>query len=116
LGALDGTHIHASVPASDRARYRNRKGDISQNVLAACTFDMRFCYVLSGWEGSAADSHIFEDAHQVNFRIPAGKYYLGDAGFPNCDECLVPYRGAHYHLREWGHVQQRFGSSSRVIQ
>ena len=29
------------------ARFRNRKGDLAQNVMAACNFDMEFIYVLS---------------------------------------------------------------------
>ena len=62
LGAIDGIHIEAIVPEDAIAQYQNRKGFISQNVLAACTFDMRFCYIQSGWEGSAADGQIFEDA------------------------------------------------------
>ena len=102
LGALDGTHIYASVPAEDRARFRNRKGFISQNVLAVCDFNMIFVYVVTGWEGSAADSVVLEDARLNDFRIPSGKFYLGDAGFPLSDSVLVPYRGVRYHLREWG--------------
>ena len=45
------------------APYQNQKGFLSQNVLAACTFNMHFCYVLPGWEGSASDGHVFDDAH-----------------------------------------------------
>ena len=30
--------------------YRNRKGRTSQNVLCACDFDMRFTFVVAGWE------------------------------------------------------------------
>ena len=33
LGALDGTHIQMTIPIEDRAKYRNRKGDLSTNVL-----------------------------------------------------------------------------------
>jgi len=44
LGAVDGTHIESFIPSEDVPRYRNRKGGLSQNVLAACTFDLRFCY------------------------------------------------------------------------
>src|ERR1700761_3976984 len=80
IGAIDGTHINATPPAQDRARYRDRKGGMSQNVLAACTFDMQFCYILSGWEGSAADGAIYQDARATDFRIPEDKYYLADAG------------------------------------
>lgn len=102
LGALDGTHIDAFIPdESQIARNRNRKGGLTQNVLAATTFDMRFAYVRAGWEGSAADSRVFADARATDFAIPPGKYYLGDAGFPACDALLVPYRGVRYHLKEW---------------
>src|SRR5882724_2094047 len=43
--------IFQLTPASDQACYHNHKGGISQNVLAATTFDMHLCYILSGWEG-----------------------------------------------------------------
>lgn len=50
------------VKGPEKASYRNRKGVISQNVLAACNFDLQFIYVLSGWEGSAHDSKVLQDA------------------------------------------------------
>lgn len=46
----------------DKARYRNRKGDVSCNVLAVCDTNLNFVFVLGGWEGSAADSRILRDA------------------------------------------------------
>ncbi|KAL2492497.1 putative harbinger transposase-derived nuclease [Abeliophyllum distichum] len=58
VGVIDGTHIAANVPVEDQARYRNMKQVISQNVLVACTFDMKFTYVLAGWEGSAHDGRL----------------------------------------------------------
>jgi 3D (Asp-Asp-Asp) domain-containing protein len=48
IGALDGTHIDVYLPPQDQARYRNRKGHLSQNVLAACNFELQFTYILSG--------------------------------------------------------------------
>src|SRR5882757_8666251 len=39
-GAIDGTHIDAFVPDDAVAQYHNCKGSFSQNVFAACTFDM----------------------------------------------------------------------------
>ena len=116
IGALDGTHIHAAVPSEDRACFRNCKGGVSQNVLAACDFDFKFTYVLSGWEGSAADSAVWEDARTSDFRIPEGKLYLGDAGFPSSKYLLVPYRGVCYHLHEWGIVEQRYVSFLSVYE
>ena len=107
-GSIDGSHIDVWVPADDSARFRNRKGRLSQNILAACTFDLQFSYVLSGWEGSASDSQIFDDARRTDFGIRPGKFYLADAGFPGCDNLLVPYRGVRYHLKEWGRVNLRY--------
>ncbi|XP_075491867.1 uncharacterized protein LOC142530003 [Primulina tabacum] len=67
IGAIDGTdHIPATVSGRDNNSYRNRHGVISQNVLAACNFDLDFIYVLSRWEGSAHDSHVLADALSRN--------------------------------------------------
>ena len=66
---------------------------------------MQFTYVLSGWEGSMADASIYHDARLSDLAIPDNKYYLADAGFPNCRQLLVPYRGQRYHLAEWGRAQ-----------
>jgi hypothetical protein len=108
LAAIDGTHVPFYPATKDAAPYRNKSGRLSMNVLAACTFDLRFCYVLVGWEGSACDSHIFYAARQADLSIPPGKYYLGDAGFPSCDVLLVPYRNVRYHLKEWDRGNNRF--------
>ncbi|KAL8500325.1 hypothetical protein ACS0TY_020068 [Phlomoides rotata] len=62
LGALDGTYIPVKVLATDIPRYRNRKGFVSVNVLAVCDRNINYIYVLSGWEGSAADSRVLRDA------------------------------------------------------
>ena len=107
-GAVDGSLLDAFVALNDMARYRSRKGRISTNLLAACHFNLLFCYLLSGWEGSAADGRVFDDARRTDFEIPPGTYYLGDAGFPLCDVLLVPYRGVRYHLKEWAQSGQRY--------
>lgn len=108
IGAIDGTHIPVSPPHDERAPWRDRSGNLSQNVLAICNFDMKFTDVLVGWEGSTADSTLWVEAHRENaVHIPDGKYVLGDAGFPNCDKCLAPYRGVRYHLKEWARSSSR---------
>ena len=106
--ALDGTHIPAFVPAHLAKPYRNRKGFLSQNVLAACSFDMRFTYVLAGWEGSAADSTVLSDAYTKGLTVPEGKYDLADAGYGLSRRILTPYRGVRYHLKEWKQGRQRY--------
>ncbi|XP_057775531.1 uncharacterized protein LOC130994506 [Salvia miltiorrhiza] len=74
LGALDGTYINVMVSNNDKARYRTRKGQISTNVLGVCDRNLRFVYILSGWEGSAADSRILRDAinRPHGLKVPKG--------------------------------------------
>ncbi|GLT76808.1 hypothetical protein SLA2020_484460 [Shorea laevis] len=72
LGALDGTHIKMRVPVVDKPRYRNRKGEITTNVLG-----------------------------EKGLIVPHGYYYLVDAGYTNCKGFLAPYRGQRYHLNDW---------------
>ncbi|CAO2201993.1 unnamed protein product, partial [Urochloa humidicola] len=103
IGALDGTHIPAFVPENIVNRFRGRKSYPTQNVLAAVDFDLRFTYVLAGWEGSAHDSVILRSALQRSNGIPMpeGKYYLADAGYAARPGILPPYRGVRYHLKEY---------------
>ncbi|PKI54106.1 hypothetical protein CRG98_025501 [Punica granatum] len=106
--ALDRTYIKIRVPGVDRPRYRTRKGDIATNVLGVCTPYMQFAYVLSGWEGSAADGRVLRDAlfgeHGLRvffaLLLNIGCYYLVDAGYTNCEGFLAPFRGQKYHLNE----------------
>ncbi|KAL5712894.1 hypothetical protein ACHQM5_015018 [Ranunculus cassubicifolius] len=103
IGAIDGTHFPVNVPLADQPRYRNRKQTISQNVLVAVTFDMKFRYVLAGWEGSAHDGRVLRCAVSRDGRrltIPQGKYYLADAGYANVTGFLTPYRSVQYHLKD----------------
>jgi hypothetical protein len=62
---------------------------------------MHFTYILSGFQGSAADARVYHVARLSDFTIPPGKMYLANAGFAACDELLVHYQGIHYHLAEW---------------
>ncbi|KAI5327596.1 hypothetical protein L3X38_026992 [Prunus dulcis] len=84
-------------------RYRNRKGDISTNVLGVCDPYLKFIYVLSGWEGFASDARILRDAlaRDKLFQVPSDKYYLVDAGYANGQGFSAPYRGTRYYLNEW---------------
>jgi hypothetical protein len=100
-GAVNSTHINAFALAADTVRYRDRHGVVSQNVLAACDFDLRFTYMTPGYEGIAADGRLFDTARRNGFALPQYHYYLGDAGFPNCDLIMVPFIGTRYHLKEW---------------
>ncbi|PKI59432.1 hypothetical protein CRG98_020191 [Punica granatum] len=93
--AIDGTHVAVCVPHANIVPYRDWNAEISQNVLAACSHDTMFTYVMTGWEGSAHDSRIFSEAASVEgFPPPRGQqYYIVDAGFPNISRYLAPYKG-----------------------
>ena len=43
-------------------------------MLAAISFDLKFIYVLAGWEGNAHDSRVLNDAfaRPGRFSIPEG--------------------------------------------
>ncbi|KAL8473250.1 hypothetical protein ACS0TY_030181 [Phlomoides rotata] len=72
-----GTYIDVHVPTTNKGRYRNRKGQVSVNVLGVCDMTMEFVYVLTG------------------------NYYLCDNEYPNCEGFLIPYKGVRYHLSGW---------------
>jgi hypothetical protein len=72
--AVDGTHLPIAVPSEEADRFRGRKG-ITQNVLAACSFDLNFTYVMSGWEGAAADGRLMADALQRGYTIHDGEFF-----------------------------------------
>lgn len=101
LGAMDGSHITVRVSKEKQDVYRCRKGTITVNLLAVCTFDMRFSFLYSGYEGSANDACVFHEARRQSFIIPKGRYFLGDAGYPLGMSSLTPYRGVRYHLKDF---------------
>ena len=107
VGAVDGCHIPISPPSHQASSYRNRKGFLSQNCLFVCGFDLDFKYSLCGWEGSALDVQVYEEALACGLIIPEGKYILGDLGYPYRCKLLVPYQGVRYHLAEWGRTNIR---------
>lgn len=98
IGAIDGTHLNCHPSKKEHDACRNRKGSLTQNCLACCSFDLRFQYILSGWEGSASDSFLFNQARTTSLAIPPQKYFLANVGFGICDSLIVPYCRVRYHL------------------
>ncbi|XP_050366468.1 uncharacterized protein LOC126784929 isoform X2 [Argentina anserina] len=102
--------IPAQVPAKDQSRFRNKKGVCSQNVVAACTFDLQFIFIYPGWEGSAAGSRVLravlDDPHQNFPHIPEGKYYLVGTGYANMKGFIAPFQGVRYHIHEYRGANQ----------
>lgn len=108
IGAMGGTHITCCPSSDGQQAAQNRKGGVSQNCLACVSFDMKFVYFVSGWEGSTADSTMYTRSQLTDLLIPPGCFYLADAGFGICDLLLVPYCGVRYHLAEWGRADVRY--------
>jgi len=69
IGTLNGSHIHSSPSASERASSWNCKGFVSQNCPFACNFFLKFVYALTGWEGSAPDAWIYAKKHIPLWKI-----------------------------------------------
>ena len=68
----------ARVPRHMQAAFRGRKSNPTQNVMAAVDFNLKFTYVLAGWEGSAHDALILVDAieRQDGLSVPEGNYIV----------------------------------------
>lgn len=54
IGATDGIPIRAKVQNEGVSQFRSWKDYPTKNVFAAYTFDIKFTYVLPGWEVSAS--------------------------------------------------------------
>ncbi|XP_022868086.1 uncharacterized protein LOC111387736, partial [Olea europaea var. sylvestris] len=101
------THVRAVLPQRKRINFIGQKGVPTQNVLAACDFNLCFTFVLPGSMGTTHDSRILARAvHSPNvyFSEPAdGKYYLVDSGFAYQSGYMAPYKGSNvcYHFQEF---------------
>jgi hypothetical protein len=59
-----------------QAAFKGRKHNPTQNVMAAVNFDLKFTYVLVGWESSTHDALILADAIERDdgFTVSPGNY------------------------------------------
>lgn len=110
IGAIDGTHVRASVTKDVEDAFRGRKTYATQNVMAAVDFDLRFTYVLAGWEGSAHDALVLADAlaRERGLQVPQGNKLARPA-------CAVPFVGRfRAPKRALVPVRSRVSSRSRT--
>uniref|UniRef100_A0A2P2N469 Uncharacterized protein LOC105645310 n=1 Tax=Rhizophora mucronata TaxID=61149 RepID=A0A2P2N469_RHIMU len=103
VGVVDCIHIPVMVGVDEQGPFRDKNGLLSQNVLAAFSFDLRFHYVLAGWEGSASDLRVLNSAitRQVKLEVPEGKYYLVDSKCANMPGFIAPYDGVTHGFNEF---------------
>ncbi|CAN0915466.1 hypothetical protein LINGRAHAP2_LOCUS29146 [Linum grandiflorum] len=71
IGAINGVHIDTVIPTAQQTPFRGRKITTTQNVMCICSFDMRFTYVMAGWEGTTNDARVLsETASNPNNKFP----------------------------------------------
>ncbi|XP_023925094.2 protein ALP1-like [Quercus suber] len=118
IGAIDGTHVSARPPANATQAHRDCKSLITTNVLCVCDMDMQFTFVHGGWEGSANDSRVFEEAisdQKHGFPWPPrGSYYLVDSGLPIGTSFFPPHKLTRYHAQEFQLSGRRITSKKEL--
>ncbi|XP_024014670.1 uncharacterized protein LOC112088530 [Eutrema salsugineum] len=96
VGVVDCIHIPVMVGVDEQGPFRNNSnGFLTQNVLVASSFDLRFHYVLAGWEGSASDQQVLIAAltRRHKLHVPQGKYYIVDSKYQSLPGFMAPYHG-----------------------
>ncbi|KAK4752557.1 hypothetical protein SAY87_021355 [Trapa incisa] len=103
VGVVDCMHIPVMVGIDEQGPFRNKNGQLTQNVLVASSFDLKFHYVLAGWEGSASELQVLNAAltRRNNLHVPEGRYYLTDTKFANLPGFLSPFHNVPYHSNEF---------------
>ncbi|XP_076936894.1 uncharacterized protein LOC143604238 [Bidens hawaiensis] len=107
IGAIDGTQVRASVRLNEQLKYIGRNGYATQNIMFVRDFNMCFTFVWVGWEGTAHDTRIFNEALQrLALKLPhptCDKYYVVDVVYPNTKRYLAPYKCANicYHILDF---------------
>ncbi|XP_050262372.1 uncharacterized protein LOC126706846 [Quercus robur] len=80
--------------------------------------DMQFTFIHGGWEGSANDSKVFEEAisdRKHGFPWPpTGSYYLVDSGLPIGTSFLPPHKSNRYHVQEFNSSGRRITSKKEL--
>ncbi|KAL0010095.1 hypothetical protein SO802_005203 [Lithocarpus litseifolius] len=110
VGAIDGTHVSARPPVNATQAHRDHKSLITTNVLCVCNMDMQFTFVHSGWEGSANDSRVFEEAisdQKHGFPWPP-------TGLPIGTSFLPPHKSSRYHAQEFHSSGRRITSKKEL--
>jgi hypothetical protein len=74
--------------------FRGRKHNPTQNMMAAVNFDLKFTYVLAGWEGSAHDALILTDNIERN-----DGFIVAQANSLACPLHLCPNYDTDIHIR-----------------
>lgn len=104
IGALDWTHIPIVVLTNQATLYRSgKKNECTQNVIAICSFHMRFTWIWPGWEGQHMIGGSFQKLRQDKMPISSSlnkEILFGRWGYPNTRGYLGQYKNCKCHLRD----------------
>lgn len=127
IGAIDGTLINIKKPTENENLFISRKGVHCLNVLAVCSSDLLFTYIVAKFPGANNDSFIWNYCN-LQERFEAGDFrnslLLGDSGYALSRYLLTPvqhptsqaeeqYNASHKQTRQviersFGLLKQRF--------
>ncbi|RDX83198.1 hypothetical protein CR513_35919, partial [Mucuna pruriens] len=85
------------VPRTKASRYHGKKGYPTQNIFVACDFNIKFTYILVGWECTTFDSRILRDTITREDPLIIHK----DVDFMLKCQILPWFRNVRYHLKEY---------------
>ncbi|KAL8481808.1 hypothetical protein ACS0TY_028087 [Phlomoides rotata] len=109
-------HTLTCMSLPEKGRYMNRKGIVTINVLGVCDMNMKFVNVLTGWEGSAADSRVLRDAinRTHGLKVPKGFQRELEKGIrkllPGTDLVANPHINSKIHV--W---KKKYGSLGDLL-
>lgn len=115
VAAVDGTHIKIPGPSNFRDAYINRNGVPSMQLQVACSKNLMFVDVFTGWPGSCHDSRIFKNSPLAT-KLPQldPKFHIiGDSAYALSSKLLVPFKN-NGHLDDLQKKYNKAHSSTRV--
>ncbi|KAM7267654.1 hypothetical protein ACFE04_009820 [Oxalis oulophora] len=95
LGYVDALRIPMYVGENDEERFHQNVA-LGDNLLAVCSFDLKFQLVLANFEGTAVKTEGLDSAI-TKLKVPNGKYYLVDERFQGMLGFVAPYPGSVYY-------------------
>ena len=116
LGAIDGTAISVTVPASNKLDFFTRKYTTAINLTAVCNARKEFLAITVGFSEKCHDSHIFQCSTigktVMSGSIPRQYHLLGDAAYGQHVNVISPYPGENLSAAKTLHNNKH--SSTRM--
>jgi DDE superfamily endonuclease len=123
IGAIDGTYVSMSAPASQRLVYTNRKFFTSMTLQAICNEKLLFLDCFAGYPSSVHDSRVFRNSdiyldieRDVDSFFPNGEKILGDMAYPLKKWLMVPYVDRGHLSDQQKHYNHKLSAARQVVE